>query len=129
MIKEKNTYKRGIWAERFAAFYLILKGYRIICTRYKTPVGEIDILAQKHKTLVAVEVKARPTHSQALHSVTIRTRRRIEKAMLYYVSKSHVYNKWNIRFDVIGVVIGFQIHKPWRCFSIHHLDNAWQTGS
>ena len=31
-------------AEYVAMFYLTCKGYRIIAHRYKTPVGEIDIL-------------------------------------------------------------------------------------
>ena len=54
-----NSYKYGIFAEYVVAVYLILKGYRILEKRYKTKVGEIDILAVKGRDLIAFEVKAR----------------------------------------------------------------------
>jgi len=40
---------------------LIAKDYRILARRFKTPAGEIDIVARQRWSLVFVEVKARRT--------------------------------------------------------------------
>ena len=53
------AFRTGISAESRAAAFLIAKGFRILARRYRTPVGEIDIVARRRKLLVFVEVKAR----------------------------------------------------------------------
>ena len=51
----------GLFAETVAALLLRLKGYAIVARRYKTPVGEIDLVALKGKRLAFIEVKRRKT--------------------------------------------------------------------
>ena len=53
------AFKFGLSAESRAAAYLIAKGHRIVARRWRSPVGEIDIVARRRGTLVFVEVKAR----------------------------------------------------------------------
>ena len=53
------AFRVGLSAESRAAAYLIAKGYRILARRWKTPLGEIDIVARRRYTLIFVEVKAR----------------------------------------------------------------------
>ena len=53
------AFKFGISAESRAAAFLIAKGYRILARRYRSPAGEIDIVARRRGTLIFVEVKAR----------------------------------------------------------------------
>lgn len=53
------AFKFGLSAESRAAMFLIAKGYRIAARRWKTPFGEIDIIARRRHALVFVEVKAR----------------------------------------------------------------------
>jgi putative endonuclease len=48
----------GISAESRAAAYLVAKGYRILVRRWKSPLGEIDIVVRRRKTLIFVKVKA-----------------------------------------------------------------------
>jgi hypothetical protein len=48
-----------IVSEYLAAAILMLKGYRIVALRYRTRLGEIDIIARKGDLAVFVEVKAR----------------------------------------------------------------------
>ena len=53
------AFRLGLSAESRAAMFLVAKGYRIVARRWKTPFGEIDIVARRRRTLVFVEVKAR----------------------------------------------------------------------
>jgi len=50
--------------------FLIAKGYRILARRFKTPFGEIDIVARRRGILVFVEVKARASADDAVENVT-----------------------------------------------------------
>lgn len=49
----------GRTAERRAAWWLRLKGWCILGQRLRTPVGEVDLVARRGRTLAFVEVKAR----------------------------------------------------------------------
>lgn len=55
----------GRRAENLAALWLQLKGWRILARRARTPVGEIDLIARRGRTVAFVEVKARPTAEAA----------------------------------------------------------------
>jgi len=56
-----KAFQLGISAESRAALLLITKAYRIVARRWKTPFGEIDIIARRRRMLVFAEVKARAT--------------------------------------------------------------------
>lgn len=116
----KKAYKLGFWAEQLASVILLFKGYRILEKRYKTPVGEIDIIACKQNTLVFVEVKMRKTKEMAFESVTPRMKDRISRAAQFYLSsQKHVHNP-DIRFDMMAITPPFF----WQ-----HLDNAWMISA
>lgn len=66
------AFRTGISAESRAAMLLIAKGFRILARRWKSPVGEIDIVARRRHLLVFVEVKARERIDDAAWSVTDR---------------------------------------------------------
>lgn len=117
-----KAYRTGHIAEAIAAIYLRLKGYRIEATRTKTPVGEIDILAIKGRTLVAVEVKARASINDAWDAITPKNQSRVLQATQYFMSRNPGFADYDIRFDVI--VIGQIYGLPLR---LRHLDNAWQA--
>lgn len=117
--KKKHSYDLGLKAESMAAIFLRFKGYKILERRYKTAVGEIDLIIRRGHTISFVEVKARSSQEKALESVTPAMRRRIEKAALYYMSQNNVGN-YEMRFDLVTVT------PP---FFIHHLDNAWQQAA
>jgi putative endonuclease len=59
------AFRVGISAESRAAAFLIAKGFRILARRWKSPVGEIDIVARRRSLLVFVEVKARNNFDEA----------------------------------------------------------------
>jgi hypothetical protein len=71
------AFRLGLSAESRAAMLLVAKGYRIAARRWKTPLGEIDIVARRRRALVFVEVKARGRDDAAAEAVTERGKSRI----------------------------------------------------
>lgn len=111
----KKTYKKGQWAESYACLILILKGYQIVARRLQMCGGEIDILARRRQTLIAIEVKYRPQLDQAVLAVSAQQRQRIMKSVNGWLGMS----KWQpqqIRFDVFAIT-------QWGWY--RHLENAW----
>ena len=93
----------GLSAESRAAAYLIAKGYRIVARRWRSPVGEIDIVARRRGVLVFVEVKARERLDDAAEAVIERQQRRIiAAAQAWLVHHPDDVNS-AIRFDVVLV--------------------------
>ena len=102
--RRRQAYRRGQIAEIRAALSLVLKGYRVVAWRFKTPVGEVDLIARKGALVLFVEVKARTTHQAALDSITPTAQRRIEAAAHWWLARQRDAPRLNWRFDVITVV-------------------------
>lgn len=64
-MKRQRAERGGRRAEKIAALWLQLKGWTILGRRIRTPVGEIDLVARRGRTLAFVEVKARATAEAA----------------------------------------------------------------
>jgi len=93
----------GLSAESRAAAFLIAKGYRIVARRWKSPVGEIDIVARRRRTLVFVEVKARARLDDAAEAVIGRQQRRIIAAAEAWLAAHPDDINCDMRFDVMLV--------------------------
>ena len=63
--ERQRAVRTGRWAETLCVLVLRLKGYRILLRDFRTPVGEVDIVARRGRTLVVIEVKARATMTDA----------------------------------------------------------------
>ena len=100
------AFRVGISAESRAAAFLIAKGYRILARRFRTPVGEIDIVAGRRNTLTFVEVKARSTLDGAAESITDRNKQRIVAAAEYWLSQHPDDVTRDMRFDAVLVAPG-----------------------
>ena len=107
----------GQRGEARAARYLKGLGYRIIRRNYRSPSGEVDIIAQDGETLVFVEVKARKDNAfgSPLEAVDQRKRKRITGAALFYMSG--LKEQPCARFDVIGIM-----QRGWRTEVEHIID-------
>ena len=95
-----SSYIKGVNAESRAVEILVNSKYKILGRRVKTKYGEIDILALKNNTVVAVEVKQRKTLDIARECITIRQMRRISKALQLIISERNMLLE-NYRIDVI----------------------------
>jgi putative endonuclease len=91
----------GRRGETLAAWYLRLKGYRIVATRVKTPVGEIDLIARRFGTTAFIEVKARRARSEEALAYAAVNTSRISRAAQYYVARHPALAETPLRFDVI----------------------------
>ena len=100
------AFRVGISAESRAAALLIAKGFRILARRWKSPVGEIDIIARRRSLLVFVEVKARERLDDAAWSVTARQRARIAAAAEAWLAVNADDRVRDIRFDAMLVAPG-----------------------
>ncbi len=108
---------KGRFAESWASLFLQLKGYQILNRRYQNPLGEIDIILKKGRTIIFCEVKARASLEKGLEALAPYQQKRIIKGALYFQSQNPQFIDYDCRFDYI-IVRGF------RCY---HLKNAWQT--
>src|SRR5262245_45529133 len=93
------AFRLGLSAESRAAAFLIAKGFRILARRWKSPLGEIDIVARRRQLLVFVEVKARERIDDAAWSVTPRQRARIVGAAEAWLAVHPDESIRDIRFD------------------------------
>jgi putative endonuclease len=100
------AFRLGLSAESRAAMFLIAKGYRIAARRWKTPFGEIDIVARRRRALIFVEVKARDRAEEAAEAATERTKRRIVAAAELCLAHRPDDTERDIRFDVMLVAPG-----------------------
>ena len=107
----------GRLAESLAACSLRLRGYRILARRYRTPLGEIDLIARRGRLVVFVEVKARAELEQALGALGRRQRARTERAAEMFLLRHPDHAGCALRFDLIAV-------RPWRW--PYHLADAWR---
>jgi putative endonuclease len=96
----------GLSAESRAAAYLVARGYRIVARRFKSPVGEVDIVARRRDTLVFVEVKARSTLDDAAFSLLPRQQQRIAAAAGAWLATHPEDAQSAIRFDAVLVAPG-----------------------
>lgn len=111
--QRRKAERRGRRSEWIAAFWLMLKGYRILNLRYRTPAGEIDIIARKGRLVVFVEVKARYSEQAAVDAVSVSAYRRIRAAADIWLARHPDPSALSQRFDIVAVLPGrFPRHIP-----------------
>ena len=93
--------QRGRRAERLAALYLGLKGYRVLARRFKSPVGEIDLVMRRRDVIAFVEVKNRADFDAAVLAVTPFARRRLLRAADAYIGRHPHLAALTLRFDIV----------------------------
>ena len=113
----RRAERRGQFGEMLAALYLRAKLYRILARRAKTPLGEIDLVAQRGDTLVFVEVKTRARAEDEADAHAAVNRSRIVRAGKWYLSRDPRLAGLTVRFDLIFLGgLSFP----------HHIPNAFQ---
>ena len=100
------AYRRGLFGEALAAWHYRLRFYRILARRYRTPMGEIDLIVRRGRTIAFVEVKRRGGEAEALDAVAPRARRRIARAAELWLAAHPAAHGLDLRFDLVIVTPG-----------------------
>ena len=121
MTRALSADAKGRRAEAIARLYFVLCGYQIVASRFKTPVGEIDMIVRnwlpwRAPVIAFVEVKRRSSMEEAAQSILGRQQQRIAQAADWYLQRHAPSPKYALRYDAIFIVNGL-----WP----HHVPNAW----
>ena len=99
----RGAERRGRRAERYAALWLQLKGYRLLENRFKCHVGEVDLIMRRGHTLAFIEVKQRQDLSQAQTAVTAQNWRRISMAAEVWAAQHPRAAILDWRYDLVAI--------------------------
>lgn len=103
LLRGRHADVAGRQAEDLAAAALQAEGWQIVARRARTEAGEIDIIATRDALLAFVEVKARPSFTEAAFALGRRQRARLMAAAEAWLAVNAGYGTAGIRFDVILV--------------------------
>src|SRR6202521_915370 len=95
------AFQTGVSAEARAAAFLIAKGYRVLARRFRTPYGEIDIVARRRNLVAFIEVKARGSLDEAAYAVTPRQQARVIDAAQAWLMAHPGHADFELRFDAM----------------------------
>lgn len=102
--RRRRALRRGARGEWLASLALMLKGYRILERRYRTRLGEIDLIARRGDLVLIVEVKVRSNLIAAMEAVGRLSERRIEAAADLWLARQPDYGRLSVRFDMVAVL-------------------------
>ena len=99
-----SRHSLGELGENLASAALERRGYAVLARRYRTRLGEIDIVARDADTIVFVEVKARAGDEFGGGAVAVTgwKQRRLTMMAMDYLAR-HRLEKLRCRFDVVTV--------------------------
>ncbi len=124
----KQAQADGRWAETIAVWRLRFAGYRILARNWRSPVGEIDIVARKGNILAIVEVKSRTALAGALAALSPRQQARLTRAALAFQAQRRDCLGLQLRFDVIAIG-GGEDGGARRHIWPHHIKQAWRPAA
>ena len=111
----QRRYRKGWIAESFTLIYLTMKGYRLIDRRFKTHLGEVDLIMVRRGRVVFIEVKYRQTLALAEASITANLRQRVRRSADLWLAKHPPYQGYDVGFDLVLLC-------PWAW--PHHIENG-----
>ncbi len=97
----RTRYRAGWMAEGVAVAYLSMKGYRLIARRFKTHLGEVDLIVVRNKRIAFVEVKYRQTMAFAEAAITSTLRQRVRRSAGLWLAKHPRYQGYDVGFDLV----------------------------
>lgn len=122
---DSDTLSVGKQGELVAVDYLRRQGLKILHQGYRSPIGEVDIIAldqsnRSRKTLVFVEVKTWriPAQGGPADAVDEQKQARLTRLALEFLKRHHLLES-PARFDVVQVIL-----EP---LSIRHFPNAFEA--
>nr|WP_321461701.1 YraN family protein [uncultured Cohaesibacter sp.] len=121
-LHRKESYDRGLRAERWAGWIMRVKGFQILHQRYKAQGGEIDLICRKDDLMVFLEVKYRDRMDNALYAITPRNQARIVAAASHYLAHFEDEAISSYRFDILAFARGTRAAPVWS-----HIESAFEA--
>lgn len=115
MRDRRKAERAGRVGETAAAWWLRLKGWRILARRVRTPAGEVDLVARRGKLIAFVEVKRRRTGAELDFAIDEYRLARVAAAA-EYLAPRYMQAGDDMRVDVILIAPGR---------ALRHIENAW----
>jgi putative endonuclease len=119
--RRRRAFLFGMGAETRAAWWLRLKGYRILARRYRGGGGEIDLIVRRGQAIVFVEVKGRAALDDAAVSVTAWKMRRVGHAARAWLAANPPTQACTMRLDAVTVAPG---HVPRHTVNVAPLEDG-----
>lgn len=116
----RRAERKGRLAEYYAAFMLLIRGWKVLAVRYKSVQGEIDLIVCKGEVVAMCEVKARSSVEACLYAVNPQSQKRISAAARIWLAANPWANSKILRFDIVAIT------PPMRFLRI---ENAFETWS
>lgn len=97
----------GARAEQLVAEHYAADGYTIEARNWRCPLGELDLVAARGDLIAFIEVRSTTGDYLASPTLTVSTpkQRRVARAADQYLARRATAPR-DIRFDVVGVIIG-----------------------
>lgn len=115
-MRRQQAERSGREGETRAALWLQLRGWRVLARRRKTPLGEIDLVVRRGRTVAFIEVKWRQRAEELDFAIDEYRLSRVAAAV-EAVAHEYAQEGEDIRIDVILLAPG---SLP------RHIVNAWQ---
>jgi len=106
---QNEQQKIGAIGEDIATDYLKKKGYKILARNFKTKWGELDIVAQKNKIIIFVEVKTlqqtqgRPSEFLPEDEITFHKASQLQKMAQIYLSAKRLPLDIDQQIDIVAI--------------------------
>ena len=130
MTKERQ--KLGREGEELARRFLLSKGYKIVKRNFRTPFGEIDLIAYQKKVLAFIEVRTKTSSNFGTpeESISLSKKKKISRVASFYLKAKRLKeNDIDCRFDVVCLAMDKESSGriyPTRSFTIKLIKDAFQ---
>ncbi len=130
MTKERQ--KLGREGEELARKFLLSKGYKIVKRNFRTPFGEIDLIAYQKKVLAFIEVRTKTSSNFGTpeESISLSKKKKISRVASFYLKAKRLKeNDIDCRFDVVCLAMDKESSGriyPTRSFTIKLIKDAFQ---
>lgn len=116
--KRTLNHYRGLIAEYWVALILFVRFFHILKMRYKTKVGEIDLIARRGNTIHFIEVKYRASFGEGMEAVPPHAQKRIRRAAEHYILERYKKDRGQYAYQCDVVLVN-------RFFLIKTVRNAF----
>ncbi len=115
-----NSQELGELGERIAERWLCRQGWQVVVRRFRSGHRDIDLIVERDRMVVFVEVKARrgSRYGDPVEAVDWRKQRALSRSAKVWIDRFGCSGQ-SYRFDVVGVLIDGD--KAW----IRHVENAF----